>query len=352
METEIKTLPAIKYKLAYERIIASKIIAWFWETFYQECFEILENNTVYNDADIIRNAIEQGIIYYRDNAFYSTTGRFRNELAKELEALGAKYSKYRKAYLLDKSKVPVEILWGIDTVKATTALKAAAIQAYLTEQLGQLTEKVKKLMFNTAVEQIMLDLQDRVYKNAKERKIELITPKLTDFRASEIAKNYTNNLDFWIKNWTPEQMSKMRETVGQMAIDGKSTKDIAEYLKNRWGVDARHAKFLARNETAIATSSYLAAKYQDESIEYFKWGTNIDGRERPLHKQLNGQIFRFDNPPIIDERTGQRGLPGQTYNCRCVIIPVIDKDFLKRRRKLYKAHNSFVQILKGLWYNK
>lgn len=345
------TLKPIKYKRAYERIIADKIINWFWETFYKECFEILENNTVYNDADIIRNAIEQGIIYYQDNAFYSTTGRFRNELARELEALGAKYSKYRKAYLLDKSKVPIEILWGIDTVKATTALKAAAIQAYLTEQLGQLTEKAKKLMFDTAVEQIMLDLQDRVYKNAKERKIELITPKLTDFRASEIAKNYTNNLDFWIQNWTPEQMSKMRETVGQMAIDGKSTKDIAEYLKNRWGVDARHAKFLARNEAAIATSSYLAAKYQDEGIVSFKWHTNLDGRERPLHKTLHGQVFRFDNPPIINEKTGQRGLPGQTYNCRCSLSAVINKEFWENRKKLYKKKQTLLQTLKGFFNN-
>lgn len=349
---ETMELRPIKYKRAYEKLIADKIITWLWDNVFKGCFEILENKTVYNSSDVIRSAIESGLIYYQDNGFYSRSGRFRNEIARELEALGARYSKYRKAYLIDKSKLPMELLGAIDTVKASTAGKITLLQGYLSYQLGNLPEELKKLAFNTAVETIMQDLQDRVYKNAAEKKIELITPKLTDFRANEIAKNYTYNLDFWIKNWTEDRIVKMREVVGQMAIDGKSTDDIAEYIYQEFGVSSRHAKFLARNESAMATTSYLAAKYKDESIEYFKWGTNIDGRERPLHKELNGKIFRFDNPPIIDERTGQRGLPSQTYNCRCVIIPVIDKDFFKRRQKLYKAQNSFLNVLKSLWYNK
>lgn len=343
----VKTLKPIKYKRAYETIIADKIINWFWDTFYKRCFEILESDTVYNSTDIIRNALESGLIYYQDGAFYSNTGRFRNELARELENIGAKYSKYRKAYLLDKSKVPIEILGAIDTIKANVAERVTLLQAFLTYQLNNISKEVEKLVFDTAVEQIMQDLQDRVYKNAAEKKIELITPKLTDFRANEIAKNYTENLNFWIKNWTPERIIKMREVVGQMAIDGKGLNTIADYIHHEFGVSSRHAKFLARNESAIATTSYLEAKYKDEGITEFKWHTNLDGRERPLHRELHGKIFRFDNPPIIDERTGEKGLPAQTYNCRCTMSPVINKEFWENRKKLYKAQNSFLNVLKG-----
>lgn len=345
-------LRAIKCKKEYEKLISDKIINWLWETFFKGCFEILEDKTVNNSSDVIRNSIEQGLLYYQDGAFYSTTGRFRNELARELEGLGAKYSKYRKAYLLEKSKVPTEILWAIDTAKANTAIKINAVQAFLSYQLGQLNKEQKRLIFDTTVDQIMKDLQERVYKNAAEKKIELITPKLTDFRANEIAKNYTNNLNFWIKNWTEERIVKMRETVGIMAIDGKSTKTIAEYIQKEFGISERHAKFLARNESAIATTSYLEAKYKEEGITEFKWHTNLDGRERPLHKQLHGQTFRFDNPPIIDERTGEKGLPAQTYNCRCTFSPVINKEFWENRKKLYKAQNSFFNKLKGMFNGK
>ena len=58
-----------------------------------------------------------------------------------------------------------------------------------------------------------------------------------------------------------------------------------------------------------------------------------------LHKKLNNQIFRFDDPPIIylDEKRGisQKGLPGETYNCRCSMVPVISKDMIENRKLFY-----------------
>ena len=347
-------LKPIKYKREYERLIADEIIGWFWETFFKGCFDILKSKTVYNATNIIVDALESNLIYYQDGAFYSTSGRFRNDIARELELIGAKYSKYRKAYVLEKSMLPTEVLWAIDTLKAQAVVKAGLIQAFLKNQIDNFAKNIRKLHINRLVEEIMGNLQQRIYDNAKERKIELITPKMSDFRANEIAKNYTNNLNFWIKNWAESEdfnnvtIVKMRETVGKMAIEGKSVKDIEKYLLQSFTKCEKHAKFLARNESAIATTSYLAAKYQEEGFTEFKWITNLDGRERPLHRELNGKIFRFDNPPIIDERTGQKGLPAYTYNCRCTFSPVINKEFWDNRKKLFRAQNSFISILKGL----
>ena len=395
-------LKPISCKKSYENLIASKIIVWMWVNFFQQCFQILKSSTVINDSNIIREAILAGKIQYSDGLF---TGTFNNAIALELEKLGAKYSKFRKGYLLAREALPTEIIWAIDTAKAMAYAKATAINQFLLNQLSNLDKITSKLIFDEAVNTILTDLQERVYQNAKQHKIELITPKLGipkvkppkpdeqgggnkppqdggkddgkgkeddkdiagidakpkedkpdnvvyDFVNEEFAKNYTNNLDFWIKNWTEEEIIKMRNTVGQMAVKGKSVKDIANYITKEFGTSQKHAKFLARNESAIATSSYLSAKYRAEGFTHFKWHTILDGRERPLHKELDGKIFRFDNPPIIDERTGQKGLPSQTYNCRCTFSPYIDKDFLKRRRQMYKAQNSLLGRIKTLWENK
>lgn len=340
-------LKPIGYKKEYERVIANQIIIWLWSNIFKECFTILRSKTVANASNKLIEALNAGLIYYQDGAFYSSRVKFSNEIAKELEGIGAKYSKYRKAYVIDKSKLPIETLWAIDTAKAVTAQKVSTIQAYLTYQLGRLGDLEKKLVFDEAVNQIMLDLQKRLYNNAKKQKIELITPKLTEFRRNEIAKRYTENLDFWIKDWLPQDIIKMRETVGQMAINGKSRKDIENYIVKEFGKDQRKARFLARNESAIATTSYLQAKYKDEGFTHYKWITNLDGRERESHRELNGKVFSFDNPPIIDERTGQRGLPAETYNCRCLMSPVINKEFWNNRRQLYKAQNSLIEKIKG-----
>lgn len=341
-------LKPIGYKKEYERVIANQIIIWLWANIYKECFSIMRSRTVENSTNKIVEAIQSGLIYYQDGAFYSSRVKFSNEIAKELEGIGAKYSKYRKAYVIDKSKLPIETLWAIDTARAVVSQKVDTLQAYLTYQLGRLGDLEKKLVFDEAVNQIMLDLQKRLYKNAQKQKIELITPKLTEFRRNEIAKRYTENLDFWIKDWIPQDIIKMRETVGQMAIDGKSRKDIENYIVKEFGKDQRKARFLARNESAIATTSYLQAKYREEGFTHFKWVTNLDGRERKTHRELNGEVFSFDNPPIIDERTGQRGLPAETYNCRCLMSPVINKEFWNNRRQLYKAQNSLIGKIKEI----
>ena len=129
-----------------------------------------------------------------------------------------------------------------------------------------------------------------------------------------------------------------------MILDGKSTKFISEYIQKRYDISKRKALFLARNESAIATTSYLIAKYQAEGINSYKWSTSHDERVRELHRELDGQIFTFDNPPIIDKRTQQRGHCGQTFNCRCIMIPQIDKDFLQRRRELYEKNHRLVKL--------
>ena len=343
-------LKPIKYKKAYEDIIASKIIVWMWANIFHECFVILREQEVLNDSSIIREAIMSGAIQY-DNGVFIAKNRFSNRVALELEKIGAKYSRSRKGYVIAKDKLPTELLWAVDTAKAKAAAKAAAINQYLLGQISNMDALLNKLVFDESVKAIMTDLQKRVYKNAEQHKIELITPKIDDFTANEIAERYTHNLNFWIKNWTEEEIVKMRTVVAQMAIDGKSPKTIGDYIQKEFGISQRHAKFLARNESAIATSSYLTAKYTAEGFTHFKWHTIMDGRERDLHKKYNGQIFRFDDPPIIDERTGEKGLPSQTYNCRCAMSPMVTKEFLANRRRMFKAQNSLLEKIKELCLN-
>jgi len=337
-------LKPIKCKKEYERAIADKITIWLWTTIYKACFDILKQ-PVENSNNVVQDAILNGSIWYENGYFYAK-GKFTNAVAKSLEEMGATWFKSKKAYFLHKDKLPMGLVWAIDTNKARVYSKAFAVSEYLLSIIKDFDAFANKLIFDETVNAIMKNLQERVYKNAKEHKIELITPKLDDFMQEEIAKRYTENLNFWIKGWTQDQIIRMRTEVEQMAVVGKSVKSISEYIQKEFGIGQRHAKFLARNESAIATTSYLASKYEREGFTHFKWHTIIDGRERELHKKLNGQVFRFDDPPIIDERTGQRGLPSQTYNCRCTFSPIITKEFLENRKRLFKANNSLFERIK------
>lgn len=337
-------LKPVKYSEKDEKKIANRISEWIYDNIFAGIFDILKiSNRVYNtNTDVIQNAIIQGKIYFQNGAFYSYTKRFNNEIARELENIGAKYSKYRKAYVISENKLPTNILWAIETEKTRTATTVRAIVEFLTLRLG--TINTDSLILDEFVNQLMLNLQNQVYKNTQAKRIELISPKLDSFTQHEITQNYIENMDFWIKNFTGTEISKMRNELSTMILNGKSTKTIADYVQQRYNISKRKALFIARNESAIATTSYLISKYQQEGINSYKWSTSHDDRVRKLHRELDGKIFTFDNPPIIDERTQQRGHPAQTYNCRCIMIPKIDKDFLQRRRELYEKNHRLVKL--------
>ena len=65
---------------------------------------------------------------------------------------------------------------------------------------------------------------------------------------------------------------------------------------------------------------------RDVGITQFKW-VHAGGSKDPrnYHKNvLNGKVFNVDDPPIIDQKTGERGYPGQAINCKCYQVPVIE----------------------------
>jgi SPP1 gp7 family putative phage head morphogenesis protein len=114
----------------------------------------------------------------------------------------------------------------------------------------------------------------------------------------------------------------MRVKVQKAILEGYRPDMVEDMIKKEYPKFAYKAKFLAQNETSIMLAELKKSMYTEMGFTEFIWQTILDGRERPEHHKLNGKIFSFDNPPEIDKRTGQRGLPGQTYNCRCNLIPI------------------------------
>lgn len=177
-----------------------------------------------------------------------------------------------------------------------------------------------------------------------------------DKRAKKIAEDYTYNMDYWVKNWKAKEIVKMRRTVLHMTQNGARTETIKKYFMNRWGIAERKAEFLARNESGIASSVLKATHYQDMGCTHFKWLRSTSKEKRELHLEYAKEtgnkygiggtnIFAFDNPPIIDERTGQRGLPQQIYNCSCGMVGIKNPQYYINRQKIENAkRNIFTKI--------
>lgn len=152
----------------------------------------------------------------------------------------------------------------------------------------------------------------------------LKTGKLTG-KVAEVVKASVSQSIGLIKSVPTSYFDQIKGVVMRsIQSGGQGTKDIFDEISSYGVVTKKRAIDIAQDQTSKATTAINAARMDDLGIKKFEWLHSGGGKyPRPLHQSLDGQIFSLDDPPVIDERTGERGLPGQLIKCRCRMVPVI-----------------------------
>ena len=122
-------------------------------------------------------------------------------------------------------------------------------------------------------------------------------------------------------------MQYLGEVQGQVMrsiTSGQGLKDLIPYLNTKYDQNIRHARNVAFDQTRKAYSNINAGRMQANGIKSYEWIHSGGGQHpRKLHQQMNGRVYRLDDPPVIDERTQERGIPGRAINCRCTMRPIV-----------------------------
>lgn len=106
---------------------------------------------------------------------------------------------------------------------------------------------------------------------------------------------------------------------------GTGTAGLFEEINRMGQVAERRASLIARDQVSKATTALNDARLRKLGITRFRWIHSGGGKEpRQLHVHMDGQSYSLDDPPVIDEKTGERGLPGQLINCGCRMAPIAD----------------------------
>lgn len=128
-----------------------------------------------------------------------------------------------------------------------------------------------------------------------------------------------------IKSIPQQYLTGVTQAVQRSITTGSGLQDLVPYLQKHKGITERRASMIAHDQTRKAFNNLNKARMQKLGVQKFEWLHTSGSREpRKLHEELSGRIFSFDNLPVIDEHTGERGIPGQAINCRCRMIPVLD----------------------------
>lgn len=152
-------------------------------------------------------------------------------------------------------------------------------------------------------------------------KTSLVTQKALEITKAAI----TGNVGL-IKSIPREYFQRIEQSVYRSITTGQGAKTVLDTVRAIGHSTEKRAQLIARDQTSKVTSSLNAARMEGLGIRKFQWLHSRGGKvPRPLHiGPLNGQVFELAQPPIIDEKTGERGLPGQLINCRCRMVPVVD----------------------------
>lgn len=266
--------------------------------------------------DLIR-AILSGRIQYTGEHF---EGKFNSLISKEISKLGGHWDKKWKRWYLPKNLLPYDVQDAIGQASLKFTDLTNKIETKLANLQQQMLDFNGKYDMDSLFEQTVRRLEEGFQEGAKGF---IVTPELTPEMIKMIAEKWSDNLNLYIKNWTLESIQRLRDRVLVNTFKGNRAQNLVGILEHDFGMSENKAKFLARQETALLMSQFREERFKSAGVQKYRWSTSGDSRVRERHRELNGQVFTWDNPPIIDE-LGHRGHPGQDYNCRCIAIPLID----------------------------
>lgn len=122
---------------------------------------------------------------------------------------------------------------------------------------------------------------------------------------------------------------------------GMSYADMARNISNVSKAPLNRANVIARTEghriqNASTMDAQRAAKKKGADVVK-QWDSTLDGKTRPAHRQLDGQIREVDEPFEVDgmkaDAPGYFGDPAEDCNCRCACLTrarwALDEDELQ-----------------------
>jgi len=130
-----------------------------------------------------------------------------------------------------------------------------------------------------------------------------------------------------IKSIPQNYMAQVEGAVMRSITTGNGLEDLIPFLDKYQGVTSRRATNIALDQTRKAYSNLNKGRMEAIGVQEYEWIHSGGGQHpRPLHISMSGNIYRFDDPPVIDLDTGETGIPGQAINCRCTMRPIVRFD--------------------------
>jgi SPP1 gp7 family putative phage head morphogenesis protein len=231
----------------------------------------------------------------------------------------------KKDYFEDYIEDQQEISKDIDTLDAKSPSSQARIMfAGIQTNLIKIINKKGKKYAEDMLKSVNKDSYSRTKKSLSELLTESVDVNKTSYLLNEQLKAAVEENVQLITNISSDMLTKFQGIVMRSIVEGGAY-DIQKELLKVEGMTVKRAKNIAEDQTRKTFGALNATRFKESGIKKFEWNHSSAGQTpRKLHIQLDGEVFSFDDLPVIDERTQVTGIPGQLINCRCYMTPVLE----------------------------
>lgn len=150
---------------------------------------------------------------------------------------------------------------------------------------------------------------------------------------------YQNSL--LIRTLPSDTADKVTKDIFDLGIQGMRSSQIAKEITKYTDKHAKaSARLIARTEVSKTMSAVTEARSKNLGINWYVWRTAEDGdRVRPSHRNMNGVLVNFSDPPSPEALIGLPSVgnyhAGNIWNCRCHEEPLLEVDDISWPHKVY-----------------
>lgn len=131
-------------------------------------------------------------------------------------------------------------------------------------------------------------------------------------------QNYSKRI--W-KN-TQELADVVKEELLVNLLTGRTNREAAEIIMNKFASGAAKARRLIRTESNFISSELNNEAYKEAGIEEYQYLATLDLRTSEVCRELDGKIFK-----VSERKVGVNCNPMHPW-CRSTTVPVVDREFL------------------------
>lgn len=213
------------------------------------------------------------------------------------------------------------------TQDATTATTISQILAGLNSKWTKFFNDRARELTDKMIGRVSVYSENTLGKSLKEMSggMTLKTPTMPAGLYDRVLASTKENVAL-IKSIPKEYQSRIQGAVMRSISSGNfGSATLFDEIQKTNTVTNNRAKLIAVDQTRKITSAMNQERMKSAGVKKFEWIHSGGGKEpRPLHVKYNGMVFDLNDPPVIDESTGQKGLPGFLISCRCSMRPIID----------------------------